>query len=177
VFWNPRRDPRKALFGALRYQQGVSITRPALGESRTLAPPSSCGRQVAHLGGDDGADVFAPRPRKERELYFTATGRPTAARAVDASKLVDLQQRVRDAKPNFGVSITSAEAHRRSAWIWCEHPGAKPRQLDVIAERKKNERESTRRRRHAVELLKLAREKAEASERVESGQRSSAKGD
>ena len=153
----------RALFGALRYQQGVSITQAALGESRTLAAALDAAATGGALGGDDGADVFA-RVEKERELYFTATGRPTAARAVDASKLVDLQQRVRDVEAELRGLDTSAERHRQIGLDIGASTQEQTTQLDVIAERRTNVNQLAKKE-HAVELLKLAREKAEGRAR------------
>lgn len=153
----------RALFGALRYQQGVSITQAALGDSRTLAAALDAAATGAALGGDEEANVFE-HVEKERERYFTATGRPTAARAVETQKLVDLQQRVRDVEAELRALDTSAERYRQIALDLAASTQEQTTQLDVIAERRTHVNQLAKKE-HAIELLKLAKEKAEGRAR------------
>lgn len=149
----------RALFGALRYQQGVSITQAALGDSRTLAAALDAAVTGAALGGDEEANLFE-RVERERERYFTATGRPTTARAADAQKLVELQQRVRDVEAELRALDTSAERHREIGIETAAIAQEQTTQLDVITERKTYV-DQLATKEHAVELLKLARESSE----------------
>jgi hypothetical protein len=76
----------EVLFGALRYQQGVDIAQALVGESRSLAAALDVEASGQAVGGPDEASLWETVGR-ERERYFTPSGRPLANRTQLASQV------------------------------------------------------------------------------------------
>lgn len=158
----------RALFGAMRYQQGVSITQAALGNSRTLAAALDAAATGGALGGDDEADLFA-RIEKERALYFTGTGRPVVERVAAAEKAATLRKHVAELEAELRGLDTSAERHRQIGLDLGTNVERQTSQLAIIRERRAVVDELTMKE-QAVDRLGLllgqAQERATASRAV-----------
>ena len=70
----------RALWKALRYQQGIGIAQAAVGDSLSLLTALDAAAAGKGLGDQGEAEDLWSRVREERERYFTPTGRPNAAR-------------------------------------------------------------------------------------------------
>jgi hypothetical protein len=85
----------EALWQALRHQQGVSITQASLGDCRTLASTLDAAAAGGAVTGEEEADLWQ-RVQAERQLYFTATGKPARERVQLAARVSELGARVHE---------------------------------------------------------------------------------
>jgi hypothetical protein len=79
----------EGLWQALRHQQGVSITQASLGDCRTLASTLDAAAAGGAVTGEEEADLWQ-RVQAERQLYFTATGKPARERVQLAARVSEL---------------------------------------------------------------------------------------
>lgn len=102
----------EALWKALYYQQGVSITQAALGESRTLASALDAAAAGGALGGEEEADLWA-QVESERARYFTSTGRPTVDRTRLDEDVSGYRVRVSDLRAELAALDVAADRYRQ----------------------------------------------------------------
>lgn len=101
----------QALWKALRYQQGASITQAALGDSQTLAAALDAAVSGSALGGDEEADLFK-RVEAERLKYFTQTGRPSSERTKVQEEVRTLDDQISSITQDLMRLDDLADKHR-----------------------------------------------------------------
>jgi len=103
----------RALFGALRYQQGVEISQAAIAEAPSLsaALDAAAGGTVA-LGGN-GGDALLAAVEKERLRYFTQGGAMSGARKKKAEDLEALAGDVEVEEEKIDKLEEAVERHQR----------------------------------------------------------------
>ncbi|MGA9762019.1 MAG: AAA family ATPase [Gaiellaceae bacterium] len=150
----------RCLFGALRYQQGVSVTQATLGESRTLAAALDAAAASGSLGGNEEADLVE-RVEQERALYFTSSGRLASDRTRDSQTLAALGNRVAEIEVELRGIDESAERHRQIGLALARNTQAQDAQRVVVQERKAVV-DGLAQKEQALELLAVEAEKAHA---------------
>lgn len=96
----------RALWKALRYQQGVGIAQAAMGDSLSLLTALDAAAAGKGLGDEGEAEDLWSRVGAERERYFTPTGRPNAARV----RLEEQVEAVREKTARLRRELTELEA-------------------------------------------------------------------
>ncbi len=101
-----------ALWGALRHQQGVTITQAGLGDCHTLVQALDAAAASGAVGGEDEADLWE-RVQDEHHRYFTATGRPSGERVKLSQRVAELRERVQELEHQLAALDATAEGHRK----------------------------------------------------------------
>jgi len=107
----------RALWKALRYQQGIGIAQAALGDSPSLAAALDATATGKGLGEQGEAEDLWSRAGEERDRYFTPTGRPNAARTRLAEQVVKAEEEAARLAHELAQLEGAAEDHRR---LWQE---------------------------------------------------------
>ena len=103
----------RALWRALRYQQGIGIAQAPVGDSRSLAKALDAAAAGQGVGDEGEAEDLWSRAGKERGLYFTPGGKANADRArLDGRVEAGREQVARLARELADVEA-AAEDHRR----------------------------------------------------------------
>jgi len=102
----------RALWRALRYQQGKDISQAPVGDSRSLVKALDAAAAGRARAEGEAEDLWS-RAGKERALYFTPTGRATAERTDLAGQLERAREDVARLTQGLAELEAAAEAHRR----------------------------------------------------------------
>jgi uncharacterized protein YhaN len=103
----------RALWKALRYQQGIGIEQATVGDSRSLLAALDAAAAGKGLGDEGEAEDLWSRVGKERERYFTSGGKANAARTRLDGEVEAVRQKVARLARELAELEAAAESHRR----------------------------------------------------------------
>ncbi len=103
----------RALWKALRYQQGIGIEQTKVGDSRSLLAALDAAAAGKGLGDEGEAEDLWSRVGKERERYFTPGGKANVGRARLDGEVEAVRQRVARLAQEVAELEAAAESHRR----------------------------------------------------------------
>lgn len=156
----------KALWHALRYQQGEAITQAMVGESRTLAAALDAAATSGTLGRQDEADLWT-RVQEERLRYFTATGRSTAGRTRLDDELAELRIQAEGLQTQLGGLDSAAERYRGLGTELAENGVQQVNQVALVDKHEVHWNEVSAKQREVDDLSQAAQAaSARASEAV-----------
>ncbi len=150
----------EALWGALRYQQGVSITQAALGESRTLASALDAAAAGGAAGGEEEADLWV-KVEAEHARYFTSTGRPMVDRTRLDESVASSRARSSDLSAELAGLDAAADRYRQLGIELATNAAEEIEQVALVTQQTVLWNEVSTKQRE-VERLELAAETAAA---------------
>ncbi len=125
----------RALWKALRYQQGIGIAQAALGDSPSLSAALDLAATGKGLGDQGEAEDLWSRVGEERDRYFTPTGRPNAARTRLDEQVAKAEEEAAHLARALAEMEGAAEDHRRLRQELARLSGRLAEQEKVVAAR------------------------------------------
>ena len=126
----------EALWAALRYQQGESVTQAALGGCRTLSAALDASATGGAPVGEEDDGLWA-RIESERALYFTGTGKANGDRSKLQAAVDELAVGVSRLQEDLLSLESAAERHRDLGVELAELETRKVGQERIVDEHKK----------------------------------------